>query len=123
MPTAANRTETRRPYFLDFLDDREYYEVYNRTVNSNGLRFPDVHLIANLTREEGKTLPRVMEHIVAWLNAKPVMIKPRRHNKSPLRNDLVEALEHCSVEDVRSAEERLEGFEPANLGFWPSFRK
>ncbi|KAJ4185976.1 hypothetical protein NW759_016960, partial [Fusarium solani] len=53
---------------------------------------------------EGKTLPQVLDHIVAWLNAKPVMFKPRRHNnKSLLRNDLVEALKHCSVEDVRSA--------------------
>ncbi|KAF5002323.1 hypothetical protein FDECE_10647, partial [Fusarium decemcellulare] len=104
-------TAKRQPGFLAAIDDMGYYELYKRIANTRQLRFPNIHRIVSLTKEEGKVLSQVMGHVVAWLNEAPTMIVNRRdNNKPPLRADITARLEHCSDQTVRAAEKRLGTF-------------
>jgi hypothetical protein len=106
-----NHTTRRRPGFLSAVDDMGYYELYKRIARTRRLRFPDIHRIVGMTKEEGKVLFQVMSHVVAWLNATPTTIFNRRDNKKPpLRADLAATLGHCSDQIVRAAEKRLDAF-------------
>ncbi|RSL85735.1 hypothetical protein CEP52_016048 [Fusarium oligoseptatum] len=108
---AIKSTTKRQPGFLSAIDDLGYYEVYQRIASTRQLRFPNIHRIISLTKEEGKVLFQVMSHVVAWLNATPTTIVNRRdNNKPPLRADLAATLEHCSGKIVREAEKRLGTF-------------
>ncbi|UPK89904.1 hypothetical protein LCI18_000839 [Fusarium solani-melongenae] len=113
---AIKSTIKRQPGFLSAMDDLGYYEVCKRIASTRQLRFPNIHHIISLTKEEGKVLFQVMSHVVAWLNATPTTIINRRdNNKPPLRADLATTLEHCSDKIVRAAEKRLGTFSASIL--------
>lgn len=104
----TEKTSKRRVGFLSSLDRHEYWEIYCRILKAKSLRFPDVHRITRLSRDEGRVLYLIMSHVVAWLNAEPTKIIDRRdNNKPPLRKDLAPALEHCPDKSIREAERRL----------------
>ncbi|OBS16733.1 hypothetical protein FPOA_12673 [Fusarium poae] len=106
--TATNRNTKRRPGFLTTTDDAGYEEIYSRILRTSRLRFTNIHRLLSLSREDGKVLFQVMNHVVAWLNATPTTISNQRdNNKPPLRADIVSTLNHCSDRYVHEAEKRL----------------
>ncbi|PNP78574.1 hypothetical protein FNYG_08086 [Fusarium nygamai] len=105
---ATTQSTKRRPGFLTAIDDARYEEIYSRILMTSRLRFTNIHRLISLSKEDGKVLFQVMNHVIAWLNATPTTISNQRdNNKPPLRADIVGTLNHCSDRDVREAEKRL----------------
>ncbi|KAM0362979.1 hypothetical protein ACHAO7_010766 [Fusarium culmorum] len=106
--SATNQNIKRRPNFLVALDDVRYREMCSRILTTSRLRFPNTHRLASLSKDDGKVLFQVMNHVVGWLNANPTTISNQRdNNKPPLRADITSTLGHCSDRDIREAEKRL----------------
>lgn len=108
----VDHTTKRRPRFLSEVNDQAYYEIYQCIAANRQLRFPDIHCIMNMTRDDGKVLFQVMTHIIAWLNPNPTKIRNQRdNNKPPLRADLEPVLGTCSRnQHIQPAEGRLNAF-------------
>lgn len=108
LSSATTRSTKRRPGFLTAIDDARYEEIYSRILMTSRLRFTNIHRLISLSKDDGKVLFQVMNHVVAWLNATPTTISNQRdNNKPPLRADIVATLNHCSDRVVREAEKRL----------------
>jgi hypothetical protein len=98
----------RRPGFLSVLGDDAYKQVHERIRGTPRLRFVNVHSLLRTSKEDGRVMVQVLNHVIAWLNPSPTAVHNRRdNNKPPLWNDLVPALQNCKEECIQSAARRL----------------
>lgn len=107
-PRQVGRPAKRNPKLLVVLDDQAYWDIYNCIIRTPALHFPNVYRLTDLSKNDGRVLFQVMDHVVNWLNPNRTVIKDRRdNNKPPLRNDLLPALQHFSAKHVQQARRRL----------------
>jgi hypothetical protein len=114
--TKDGHLSQRFPAFLNSLDDRSYRDFYKYIVEHDEIRFLDIHRLTGLSEDDGKILPRVMNHVVDWLGEKgssrghdeqPARINRRNNKKPPIRDALIPALGHFSHTLIRQAGRRV----------------
>ena len=79
-----SRTVTkRRPGFLSMLADETYGKVYEQIRKTPRLQFVIVHGLLRTSKEDGRIMVQVLNHVVAWVNSSPTithdrLVPPRR---------------------------------------------
>ncbi|SCO47758.1 uncharacterized protein FFMR_08829 [Fusarium fujikuroi] len=87
---------TSRPTgFFSSLDRKAYHDLFRHIIQHNPtLPFADVQSLLRIKKDEGEIMTRVIDHVVLWINARPIDIVNRHDNNKPLRRqDLMPAIE------------------------------
>lgn len=104
-----NPAMTRRSGFLANVRDVEYLRLCQYITDHRHLRFPNIHRIIRLSKEDGDVLCTIITHLIAWVNpspSTPVLVRTDT-NKPPLINDLAEYVRPPLPEAIESTLERL----------------
>ncbi|KID94129.1 hypothetical protein MAJ_09910, partial [Metarhizium majus ARSEF 297] len=92
-------TTHRQKGVLEAVPDQGYRDIYRFLVeNKSEVSFTDVGKLLKTGKSDGRTMTRVMEHVMLWLNRCPTALYSRnKKNKPLLREDLATALEGMSA--------------------------
>ena len=106
----------RRRDFLAAYNDDLYLEACKYIKGTSDIRFWDFQKVLKVANVDLQQLRRVMEHVVAWLNANPTPIRDQRdNNKPPLRLDLKPGLRQLQAGEESGIGQGLKMPPPKNL--------
>lgn len=112
-PPAIDQGARRRPGFLATLSDAALRDVYEHVAAAPQPRpsFLNIHRLLRLSKDDGRILYQVLDHIASWLKLQLTQVLDRRViDKPPLRNDFIPALQHWTDALVDAAAEALPTF-------------
>jgi hypothetical protein len=105
---STDQSRQRRPGFLVSLDDDAFEEVYDYLGEEPAVQFPDIRRLTNLSSNDGRILPQVLEHLLDWLGVERTPSGNKRDNKKPpYRVDLIPVLQHFDAKLLRQAKKRV----------------